>query len=146
MCDYSLGGIKNRLAKEGEDLVIHQFSTGSKGLTSSQYLQPKSPILVKGIFNLNAALQAIPKECAVCIPDGAKLQIHDGEKCHSGEVVTFRQLTSKPHQYRDGIQFSNGEAILLQDIPTDLKMKVLSLCPQESEAFSSVEDLSIVPS
>jgi hypothetical protein len=45
MCDYSLHGIKNRLAEKGEALVIHRFYSGSKGLTSPQYLtraeQPK---------------------------------------------------------------------------------------------------------
>jgi hypothetical protein len=34
MCDYSLHGIKNRLAEAGETLVVHRFHTGSKGLTS----------------------------------------------------------------------------------------------------------------
>jgi hypothetical protein len=34
MCDYSLHGIKNRLADEGEQLFIHRFHTGSKGLAS----------------------------------------------------------------------------------------------------------------
>jgi hypothetical protein len=34
MCDYSLYGIKNRLANEGEQLFIHRFHTGSKGLAS----------------------------------------------------------------------------------------------------------------
>jgi len=38
MCDYSLHGIKNRLAEEGEVLVVHRFHTGSKGLTSPEYL------------------------------------------------------------------------------------------------------------
>src|SRR5262249_56983654 len=34
MCDYSLHGIKNRLANEGEQLFVHKFHTGSKGLAS----------------------------------------------------------------------------------------------------------------
>ena len=34
MCDYSLHGIKNRLANEGEHLFVHKFHTGSKGLAS----------------------------------------------------------------------------------------------------------------
>jgi hypothetical protein len=40
MCDYSLHGIPNRLAEEGEVLVVHRFFTGSKGLTSHEYLKP----------------------------------------------------------------------------------------------------------
>src|SRR3954454_7268757 len=34
MCDYSLHGLPNRLAVEGEELVTHRFSTGSMGLAS----------------------------------------------------------------------------------------------------------------
>ena len=40
MCDYSLQGIRNRLAEQGEILVVHRFQTGSKGRTSPRYLQP----------------------------------------------------------------------------------------------------------
>ena len=35
MCDYSLAGIPNRLAVEGERLVACRFSTGSMGLASA---------------------------------------------------------------------------------------------------------------
>ena len=35
MCDYSLHCIKTRLANEGEQLFIHKFHTGSKGLASA---------------------------------------------------------------------------------------------------------------
>ena len=40
MCDYPLHGIPNRLAQEGEVLVVHRFDSGSKGLTSPEYLKP----------------------------------------------------------------------------------------------------------
>ena len=32
MCDYSLVSLPNRLAKEGNHLVVHQFPTGTLGL------------------------------------------------------------------------------------------------------------------
>jgi len=32
MCDYSLMGVPNRLAQQGEYLVTHRFRTGSLGL------------------------------------------------------------------------------------------------------------------
>jgi hypothetical protein len=28
MCDYSLAGVPNRLAVEGEELVVHRFPNG----------------------------------------------------------------------------------------------------------------------
>jgi hypothetical protein len=35
MCDYSLAGVPNRLAVEGEELQVHRFPTGALGLTSA---------------------------------------------------------------------------------------------------------------
>ena len=72
MCDYSLHGIKNRLADEGETLVVHRFYTGSKGLTSPKYLEPAEK--PRGLIAaLKKMFASPPSECAVCIPDGAKL-------------------------------------------------------------------------
>jgi hypothetical protein len=34
MCDYSLAHYPNRLAVEGEQLVVHRFSSGTLGLAS----------------------------------------------------------------------------------------------------------------
>ena len=59
MCDYSLAGISNRLAVEGEQLIVHRFSTGSLGLAS-----PCSPQLSK-------------ETPAVCLPPGARLRLRD---------------------------------------------------------------------
>ena len=61
MCDYSLAGVPNRLAEEGERLVACRFSTGSMGLTSdaSQW---------RSWFRENPA---------VCVPPGARLLLSD---------------------------------------------------------------------
>ena len=40
MCDYSLQGLPNRLAGEGEQLVTHRFPTQSIGLASPWKLLP----------------------------------------------------------------------------------------------------------
>ncbi len=39
MCDYSLHGFSNRLAVEGEQLLLHRFPTGTLGLASPSELQ-----------------------------------------------------------------------------------------------------------
>src|SRR6266540_4155049 len=62
MCDYSLAGIPNRLAVEGEQLVIHRFPA-SLGLASlcpplAESWSEKVPV-------------------AVCIPPGARLFLRD---------------------------------------------------------------------
>jgi len=76
MCDYSLYGIANRLAEAGEVLVVHRFYTGSKGLTSPEYLKPTEQ--PKGVMaNLKRTFAARPSVCAVCIPDGAQLMLHE---------------------------------------------------------------------
>jgi len=41
MCDYSLAGNPNRLAVEGEELVVHPFPTGALGLAS-----PNTPLIL----------------------------------------------------------------------------------------------------
>src|SRR5262245_48338732 len=39
MCDYSLASIHNRLATEGEELVVHRFCSGTLGLASPADVQ-----------------------------------------------------------------------------------------------------------
>ena len=62
MCDYSLAGVPNRLAEEGEKLVACRFSTGSIGLTSGV------ASLLRFWFNQTPA---------VCVPPGARLLLRD---------------------------------------------------------------------
>ena len=115
MCDYSLAGNPNRLAVEGEQLVVHRFSTGSLGLAS-----PCS-LLSNGTT-------------AVCIPPGARLHLRDipeGLQLQLGvnatEEVTFVQLSAEAYQYRDAVRFQNGREILLQRLGCGQQVEVLSL-------------------
>src|SRR5215831_13732338 len=106
MCDYSLHGIRNRLAEEGEVLVVHLFFTGSKGLTSPQYLKPTAQ--PKGWLAALKKCFATEQACAVCVPDGARLMVcgisprlQAAYGLSSNEAVTFRQLSLEVHTYRD---------------------------------------------
>ena len=116
MCDYSLAGVPNRLAVEGEQLVVHPFPTGSVGLASpcSQLLSKETP--------------------AVCIPPGARLRLRDipealqqGLGLNATEEVTFVQLSAEAYQYRDAVRFQNGREILLQRLGCGQQVEVLSL-------------------
>ena len=114
MCDYSLAGIPNRLAVEGEQLVVHRFSTGSLGLAS-----PCSSLLSK-------------ETPAVCIPPGARLRLRDIPQAlrlglNATEEVTFVQLSAEAYQYRDAVRFQNGREILLQRLGCGQQVEVLSL-------------------
>ena len=120
MCDYSLAGVPNRLAVEGERLVACRFSTGSMGLTSR-----------------DASLWRLwfKQTPAVCVPPGARLLLRDIPKdlqrqvnVQATEEVTFVQLSAQAYQYRDAVRFRNGRELLLQRLKCGQRVEVLSLC------------------
>lgn len=153
MCDYSLHGIASRQAREGESLVTHHFTTGSKGLTSPDSLKPlppKSPskggLLMKASGVIRRA--QLPRECAVCVPDGAELIVfgipplmREKHGLKDVELVTFRQVTFEAFQYRDALEFRNGVTIKLQQLPTELLCRVMrlpeSVMTEAKEVFQS---------
>jgi hypothetical protein len=140
VCDYSLHGIQNRLARKGEVLWVHRFYTGSRGLTSPEYLNfdPPKP---KGLMALFKSKMTIvrPRVCAVCIPDGAQLMIcgispklQQAHGLNSTEVVTFRQLTADARTYRDAVEFKTGLKVRLQDLDDGQTVEVLALSSEEA--------------
>lgn len=133
MCDYSLMGLPNRMAREGEELVVHTFRTHTKGMTSVALSRSKagSPFWgwLKNAFDL-----AKPIVTAVCIPPGAKLVLRDipvdlqrSLKLMPAETVTFAQLSLADHGHRDGIRFANGTQLSLQCLADGQRVTVLSL-------------------
>jgi len=146
MCDYSLYAIPNRLAVEGEELVVHRFSTGSIGLASASDLQARQSPRdrskggfwreLKKLFDLSPAC-ALP---AVCVPPGARLILKDipvevrkpyGIEAEEG--VVFTQLTAAANTYRDALRLHNGRNIRLQDLQEGQRLEVLSLAGCEVE-------------
>ena len=140
MCDYSLQGIRNRLAEQGESLIVHRFQTGSKGLTCPLDLQqakkPESWIAALKLF-----FSGSPEECAVCIPDGARLRLTSispsiQRRCNvsAEEGVTFRQLSADDATYRDAVEFRNGQRVRLQELDEGQSCTVLSLSSEDLAA------------
>jgi len=135
MCDYSLAGIPNRLAVEGEQLVFHRFSTGSIGLASpcaspSRWWSGK-------------------QTPAVCVAPGTRLLLRDIPKglqqqfgVGATEEVTFVQLSATPYQFRDAVRFSNGREILLQTLKCGQQVDVLSVPSSdfEDEGYQRLEE------
>ena len=120
MCDYSLAGLPNRLAVEGDQLVVHRFSTGAMGLA------PLRPSLKQLLFPSGTR--------AVCVPPGARLWLRDIPGYLQGrlqvgtvEEVTFVEQSAEAFRYRDAVRFSNGREILLQRLPCGVRVEVLSL-------------------
>jgi len=139
MCDYSLHGLPNRLAIEGEQLVTHRFPTLSIGLASPRDVMAIQYVQQEG----RSSWWSVWKRCipsrnkvvvpAVCIPPGARLRMYTSPSHslrHLGvrpiEEVTFVQTTATPFQYRDGIELRNGLRILLQALPEGVRFDVLS--------------------
>lgn len=141
MCDYSLTGLPNRLAREGEELVVHRFRTGSVGLASPASLRPADPPpaspsgnIWKRIVAFLAAPSAANDVCAVCIPPGARLVLSSvPQKVKSkwdvteGTRVLFTQTTAAAYTYRDAFLMPNGSTVLLQCLPEGMRVVVLSL-------------------
>jgi hypothetical protein len=128
MCDYSLTGIRNRLAVEGERLVVHRFHTGAVGLASPADLKPAA--LSRG----RSVLHGEESACAVCIPPGARLLLRDIPErwqvlwgVRPEEQVTFAQLNLEAYQFRDAVRFENGREILLRELREGQRVEVLSL-------------------
>src|SRR5262249_6200872 len=151
MCDYSLHGIENRLAEEGEVLVVHRFYTGSKGLTSPEYIKAAEP--PKGLMGIWKRMFAAPSgPCAVCIPDGAKLMLHgispalqEAHGLFAAEIATFRQLSADAATYRDAVEFRNGAKVRLQDLEEGQSVGVLALSSERAGADEGKFIASSVP-
>lgn len=142
MCDYSLMNLPNRLAVEGEQLVVHRFPSGSKGLASPADLAPK----VDARRSLWRAIKELlnPETCstpAVCIPPSTRLELHDiGEHMRRAyglqpeEPCVFEQLSAEANTYRDALRFQNGCRVRLQDVPEGQRVTVLDAPPADYEA------------
>lgn len=136
MCDYSLMGMPNRLAHEGEDLVVHTFPTGSRGLAPDASAANAAPRPSNAFLSFLEKLRGKTeeKEIAVCIPPGAQLLLRDIPEdlrnafgLDVAEDVTFTQLTANPGEYRDAVRFKNGRELLLQLLQEGQRVRVLKL-------------------
>ena len=142
MCDYSLCGIPNRLAMEGEELVVHRFPTGSMGLACAADLQERELVKeaaprktfwgsLKSFFEGPDQSASVP---AICIPPGAQLIVKGisadlQRRLHLSleEAVVFTQTSAELYSYRDAVRFRNGHEVLLQNLNEGLHVQVLSL-------------------
>lgn len=151
MCDYSLYTIPNRLAQEGEDLILHKFATGTLGFASVSDLKlGEQPKTQPGGFwsNLKAmlSLRPCPTVPAVCIPPGARLVVTEVPKKVQSclqigemETATFTEISSRKYSYRDALVFPGGRRVLLQRLPEGIRAHVLSLA-RESAPLEQVEE------
>jgi hypothetical protein len=150
MCDYSLMAVPNRLARQGEELIVHRFPTGTIGLASPTDLNPKprpaqaKPFwtIVKEFFDPQES-QSVP---AVCIPPGANLILHDipvklRKELDVGrdEDVTFTQTSAAPNTHRDAVRFKGGREVRLQELREGQRVEVVDLSMAEDRVPNLAE-------
>jgi hypothetical protein len=136
MCDYSLTNVPNRLAEEGETLVVHSFHSGTKGLASPADLKPAEK--PRGVFRFLCGFDMSSGVCAVCVPPGARLLLHDVPESLQRrlgigveEEVTFTQLSAEAYRHRDAIRFASGRQVLLQTLTAGQRVEVRCLSSEE---------------
>lgn len=140
MCDYSLGGIPNRLAEEGDELIVHRFPTSSIGLAPAAQLRTQTSVrtcdqsLWQHIKSFLALPDFYPGIEAVCVPPGASLILKNipcdlQRKWNVGEeeTVLFTQTSAEFKTHRDAICLRNGRQVSLQHLRPGLLVKVASL-------------------
>lgn len=155
MCDYSLHTFPNRLAVDGEELVVHRFGGASLGLASANDVAPPIPAVrctgnsrklwswsgLKEWFKAQQPKWEAEKRIpAVCIPPGATLLLRDIPKnlqreLGVGEIeeVRFVQTSAEVNTYRDAVRFKNNRQVLLQGLREGQRATVLSLGASEFE-------------
>jgi hypothetical protein len=161
MCDYSLHTFPNRLAVDGEELVIHRFGGTSLGLASPADVAPviqtcdnRSPWdRIKAWFKSQQpkwdAERRVP---AVCIPPGSRLLLHDIPanlqrelRVSEVEAVTFTQISAEAHTYRDAVRFDNNRQVLLQALREGQRVSVVSLSLVPEDEHVLLSEAAFVP-
>ena len=145
MCDYSLMSLPNRLAVCGEELVVHRFELGAKGLASASDIcraEQTHAVPATGFWPglKNWLFPPIPQQCpAVCIPPGARLLVHDipeplqeqARLSSPEQEVVFTQIGMAG--FRDAVRFPNGVEVLLQRLTEGQRLRVLALSSEETD-------------
>jgi hypothetical protein len=117
MCDFSLEVYGSRPAREGERYVTTRFASGTVGLASPG--DDSTAVCVQ--CDTRLLLEEIPKE----------LQQRFGVAAR--EEVTFVRLDHG--SYRDGVKFSNGKEVSLQQLTPGVTVTVTLLLENAARKF-----------
>jgi len=146
MCDRSPCSIRNRLAEEGEDLVLYKFETGSFDFASAADLRECEAKSEKDSSSIWAVMKDwlfLPRHSArvpaICVPPGAQLLLRDipanvqASLCiRLSEIAIFTELHARSYHFRDVLLLPNATRVLLQDLPEGLHAVVLSMSSDTS--------------
>lgn len=145
MCDYSLFAIRNRLTEEGEELVVHRFETGARGIELQANRERRKSCLWFAIKDWVSSVSSTSVP-AICIPPWARLLLtnvpqsaQESLRIGPSETAVFTEISSRSYSYRDTLILSNGTQVLLQDLAKGTRAVVLSLSSDASEGFATEE-------
>ena len=124
MCDYSLHNVKSRPAKVSDKLTTRNFNTGTRGFAAPEDV-----------------------ETAVCVLPGTELAFGKEVRCHRGGCLArkantvnhttaiSRQINQEdPRRHHDGLEFRDGQIVLLTDVFEGQEAAVLQFPAQPATA------------
>jgi hypothetical protein len=120
MCDYSLQNVRSRPAAIGDNLLTHNFGTGTRGFAASE--------------DLNMAVCLMPGT-EIAFPDGVAI-IHRSffgwpRRTVRYSTAIFRQINKRsPGTHHDAVEFPDGHTVLLTHLPEGQLASVLQLPAQ----------------
>ena len=120
MCDYSLRNVRSRPAAVGDNLVTHDFGTGTRGFAASE--------------NVDMAVCLLPGT-EIAFPNGIQIKHRSffgwPRRTISYSTAIFRQINKRtPNAHHDAIEFPDGLIMLLTTIAVNQKATVLQLPAQ----------------
>jgi len=133
MCDYSLQNVKSRPASVGDKLTTRNFGTGTRGFAAPE--DPTTAVCV-----LPGTELAFSKEIA-CVSHGL---LGWGSKTAVHKTAIFRQINKDiAHRHHDGLEFPDGETVLLTELcegqeATVLQLPAIPTTQEEVEAQTRV--------
>jgi hypothetical protein len=139
MRDHSLHAT-NRLAQEGEELVLCRFSSGVLGFAANADLLKAESIVRTEPRNFWSRLKEsllgrrAARFPAVCVPPGARLlldgvppNVQTSLQVAPSEVVVFAEISDRSYSYREVLLLPDETRVLLQDLPEGVHALVLAL-------------------
>ena len=124
MCDYSLQSVLSRPAKVGDKLTTRNFGTGTRGFAA-----PEAPTT------------------AVCVLPGTELAFSKRVECAPASLFGWKQRTinhttaifrqvrkDQPMVHHDGLEFPDGQMVLLTELCEGQDATVLQLPAQPATA------------
>src|SRR5215831_12704290 len=129
MCDYSLHVVSSRPAESAETIVTSAFpGTRTRGFSS-----PADPTTA---VCLRPGTEMVFEENVYA--EGLLFRRNIGEK-----LARFRQIDlDKPAQHHDALEFANGAIVLVTDLATGLRARILQLpaSPTEKPAVAAAAE------